>query len=209
MSDEPHDDRERPSQADERSTLVGGDDHGIRRARRRALARYVAAWLLGGALVAGAAVWLIERFSEDEVSLPPVHETELGDAARRAGCTLRTVDPGEVTRPPVDGTPGVAPAPSGVFEDAPSADELVAAMRAGTVVIHHHRELAGEYRDQLREIHDALPEGTIVTPAAEDMPGEIAVTAFRRILSCPAYDESTFEAVRLFQGRFVGSGPDG
>ena len=56
----------------------------------RALALYVVAWLLTGALVAVAAVMLRGGDGDETVTLPPVRQTELTQAARRAGSDLRS-----------------------------------------------------------------------------------------------------------------------
>lgn len=185
------------------------DDARTRRCERRALFRYLAVWIAGGALVATSAVWLVERFGEEQVSLPPVRQVELADAARSAECRLRRVRPGERTRPVVDGPAGMPAAAAGVYEQPAEPYRLVAAMRRGSVVIHYSPALPDSSREQLERLHEAMPEGTIVTPDGSGMPDVLAVTAFRRILGCPRYDRRTFEAVRLFQGRFVGTGPDG
>jgi hypothetical protein len=40
------------------------------------------------------------------------------------------------------------------------------------------------------------------------MPFAVAVTAYRRLLGCRDLNQSSVDAIQLFRGRFVGSGPD-
>lgn len=173
---------------------------------RSATAAYVAAWLVAAAVVAGAAILLLDDGEPEEVSLPPIRETRLVEAAERAGCELRRAAPGDVLDPVVDGLAASEPARAGFYDEAPDSTGLVAALRRGVVVIHFRAAIDGERVDQLREIQEAAPNGTIVTPNST-MPYEIAVTAYRRLLGCPRADDLSFEAALLFRGRFLGSGP--
>lgn len=170
-----------------------------------ALARYVLSWLAGGAVVA---VVLVALLREDAVTLPPVHETELTSAAARAGCDLRRAAPMEVTRPPVDGAAGTVAAAPGIYDTPLEPARLGAAVRRGIVVIHHRPDVPADVRDQLETIQKALPEGTIVTPDRSGMPYELAVTSYRRLLGCRQVRGTWIDALRLFRGRFIGTGPD-
>lgn len=175
---------------------------------RRALATYGAAWLVAAALVAVVAVVVLDGGGPDAVSLPPVEEIELNDAARAAGCELRRERRGERLNPPVSGAAGVVPARADTYEDAPAIGSLVAALRRGLIVIHVRGDLEEERLDLLRSIQEAAPNGTIVTPNETGMRFEVAVTAYRRLLACERLTEASIEALQLFRGRYVGSGPD-
>jgi Protein of unknown function (DUF3105) len=175
---------------------------------RRALVTYGAAWLVAAALVAVVAVVLLDGEEPDAVSLPPVEAIELTDAARAAGCELRRERHGERLNPPVSGAAGVVPARAGTYDDAPDIGSLVAALRHGVIVIHVRGDLDEESVDLLRSIQEAAPNGTIVTPNETDMRYAVAVTAYRRLLACERLTEASLEALQLFRGRYVGSGPD-
>jgi hypothetical protein len=170
-------------------------------------AAYVAAWLAATAVVAALAIVVLDDGEPDEVSLPPIRETQLADAARRAGCELRRVNGEDVSDPTVDGSPAATAARPGFYEDAPDPATLIAALRRGVVVIHFRNELDPTWVDQLRRIQEAAPNGTIVAPNST-MRFEVAATAYRRLLGCPHVTDASFEATMLFRGRFLGSGPD-
>jgi hypothetical protein len=167
---------------------------------------YAAAWLVGAALLVGVLLLLLDGGEPDEVSVPPVRGTELTRAARHAGCELRHARLGERLNPPVDGAAAAEPARPGVYEDAPDELALRAALRHGIVVIHF-RDLEHGDVELLRKLQEAAPDGTIVAPNETGMPFAVAVTAYRRLLGCRRLDESSVDAIQLFRGRFVGSGP--
>jgi hypothetical protein len=174
---------------------------------RLALLGYIGAWLAGAAAIAGLTLLILDSGDRDEVSLPPVRETKLVRAAREAGCELRRAAPGEALNPPVDGAAAATPAPADYYETAPDVPSLIAAMRRGVIVIHVLRPPDDAEGELLRDLQEAVPDGTIVTPNSTRMPFEIAVTAYRRLLGCRDFNSGAVDAVQLFRGRYVGSGP--
>jgi uncharacterized protein DUF3105 len=169
---------------------------------------YAAAWSVAAAAIAVLAVVLLHDSNPQSVSVPPVRETELADAARDAGCQLVHADTrGADLNPAVDG-PAATPAAPGVYEEAPSTAALVGALRRGVVVIQVGAAVPDGTVEQLADVQRALPDGTIVTRASPGMPFAIAVTAYRRLLGCRRYTQRALDAVQLFRGRFVGTGPD-
>ena len=72
-------------------------------------AGYVLAWLAGTAVVAALAIVLLDDGEPEDVSLPPIRETRLLDAAREAGCELRRARPRERCRPSSRGRGPAAP----------------------------------------------------------------------------------------------------
>lgn len=174
---------------------------------RRALARYVALWLVAGAAVAVIGLQLLRGAGENEpVVLPPLRETELVAASRTAGCDLRRERGARALQPAVSGPPAIAGRP-GVYEQTPPPDALIGALRRGIIVIHYRPSLADEPIAQLQRLQAAVPRATIVTPN-ENMRYEVAVTAWRRLLGCDHFREATIDAIRFFRGRYVGLGPD-
>lgn len=172
---------------------------------RRALLRYIVAWAIAGAAIAFAVVSLLH--TDDEVSLPPVKQTDITDAVRAARCDLRRETAGLEGAPAVEGGRGRPAAPR-VYTDPPDPMSLVAAIRRGTIVIHYRPGLPEEFLEALEDVQRTVPTATIVTPNPE-MSYDVAVTAWRRLLGCRRFNAAvTIDAIRLFRGRFVGTGPD-
>ena len=174
---------------------------------RVATAAYIVAWLVGAAVLAGIVIVLLDPGEPEAVSLPPIHETQLVEAAGRAGCELQRSERGDRLDPAVDGPAAPSAAPAGFYDEAPDASSLVAALRRGVVVIHFRADLDGDRVDELRRIQESAPNGTIVA-ANPTMSFQVAATAYRRLLGCPEASDESIEAALLFRGRFLGSGPE-
>jgi hypothetical protein len=188
------------------ATYRRGADGG-RNGSRLATLAYAAAWLVAAAVFVGVLLTVLDTGEPAEVSLPPVQETELAQAAAHAGCELRRAKDGEAVNPPVAGGVGASPARPGFYDESQDRESLVAAMRDGVIVIQF-RDLEESGVDLLRAFQEAVPDGTIVAPNDTGMPFAIAVTAYRRLLGCRELNQSSVDAIQLFRGRFVGSGPD-
>jgi len=172
------------------------------------LLRYVLAWAGGAALVVAVVLVVLGPDDDDAVTLPPVRQIELTAAARAAGCELRSGDAWDVLALPLPGTPRGRAARAGVYDEPPDAAELVAALRRGVIVVQHRADLPERERDELRALQKAIPGGTIVTPEPARSPYAVAAVAWRRVLGCRNYAAGAADAIRLFRGRFIGSGPD-
>jgi hypothetical protein len=181
--------------------------NGDSRSSRLATLTYVAAWVVAATVIVGVLLAVLDSGEPEEISLPPVHETELDEAAARAGCRLQRAGDGERLNPPVVGGAAAAPARPGFYNEPLDAESLLAAMREGVIVIRF-RDVASSDLDLLRDFQHAVPAGTIVAPDNGGMPFAVAVTAYRRLLGCRDLSQSSVDAIQLFRGRFVGSGPD-
>jgi hypothetical protein len=179
------------------------DRHGS----RLATLVYAASWLVAATAIIAGLLVVLGTDEPNEVSLPPVQETELARAARSAGCELRRARAGEQLNPPVVGGTGATPAPAGFYEEPLDPVSLLAAQRSGVIVVQF-RDLESDDVDLLHEFQEAVPDGTIVVPNDTGMPFAVAVTAYRRLLGCSELNQSSVDAIQLFRGRFVGSGPD-
>lgn len=178
-------------------------------ARIRAIARYGLFCFAIGAAVTGLVLAIVRGLDRDmRASLPPVRETQLVRAVQHGSCELRRARSGERLLPPVDGPRTAAAAHPRFYEEAPPADRLTAALRAGLIVIHYRPGLDDERLAQLRTLQTVVPRGTIVTPGASGMRYEVAVAAYRRLLGCMRFTDAAIDAIRLFRGRYIGIGPD-
>ncbi|MDP1849480.1 MAG: DUF3105 domain-containing protein [Solirubrobacteraceae bacterium] len=177
--------------------------------RIRAIARYGLICVAVGAAVTGLVLAIVGGLERDpQASLPPVRETQLVRAVQHGSCELRRARGGERLRPPVDGPSTAAAAQPRFYAEAPPADRLTAALRAGVIVIHYRPGLDEERLAQLRTLQTVVPRGTIVTPGASGMHYEVAVAAYRRLLGCTRFSDAAIDAIRLFRGRYIGIGPD-
>lgn len=189
---------------------ASGKVNGRVQTRARSLARYAFAWTAVAAIIVVAIGGLIQALGgEEEVLLPPVRAFQLDDAAQRAGCELRRARRGEQLNPPVDGPRLPERVRPGVYERPLAPSTLGGAVRQGLVVIHHRPDTPRAVVSDLTELQRAVPEGTIVSVNEALGSTQVAVTAYRRQLACPRYSRRAIDAIRLFRGRFIGSGPDG
>jgi hypothetical protein len=178
-------------------------------ARIPAIARYAVVCVAIGALVAALVVAALGGAGADSrASLPPVREIQLVKAVRASGCELRRARAGEQLLPPIDG-PGAPPARPRLYDEAPPVDQLTAALRRGVIVISYRKDTVDAGRlAQLRALRTVVPDGTIVTPDVSGMRYEVAVAAYRRLLGCRRFTDATIDAIRLFRGRYLGTGPE-
>jgi hypothetical protein len=174
----------------------------------RGVLLYGTIWVAVGAAI--VVFVLITSGGESEPDeLPPVQQTRLDTAAARAGCELARVSDRHPGNPPAGGAPGPQPATPGVYDESPPPGALVAALRRGTVVVHYHPRVEDEIVDQLEALRASVPRATIVTPNATRMTYDVAITAYHRVLACRKLTATALDALRLFRGRYLGSGPDG
>jgi hypothetical protein len=169
---------------------------------------YAAVWRVAAAAAVGVIFAIFGGDAADTVDVPPVRETQLGKAVGRSRCVLRTAAPGERLNPAVDGPAGGRPASAGFYDEPVPTGRLTAAVRRGIVVIQFRHGLADEVVDALKQLQEAVPEGTIVAPNSTGMHFEVAVVAYRRLLGCPRFTAQALDAVQLFRGRFLGAGPE-
>ena len=177
---------------------------------RGGLLRYALVWLAPAGATTALALVLLGGGGDAKApsDLPPVRQTQLDQAARASGCRLVAAGAARRANPRVAGARRSAAPRPGVYGRAPSEDRLVSALREGTIVIHYRPTLPAERREQLTQLQRDAPAGTIVVPNATAMPYELAVAGWQRLLGCRRFDDRTLDAMRLFQGRFVGRGPD-
>lgn len=178
---------------------------GERPGGRRAVLLYALGWILSGTLVVGLLVLALD--GDDAVELGPVQRIELREASAAGRCALEELGPADRSDLPVSGPRPPRAAAPGEYERSPAGPELVGAVRRGIVVVVHTPGLVRERRAELTAVQRGIPAGTIVAPRPRAR-FEVAAVAWRRALRCPRLTPAALDAVRLFQARFVGTGPD-
>jgi hypothetical protein len=174
---------------------------------RRALA-YALRWLTAGAAVAVGVIALLGGGDEPRrsapVVLPPVREIALLDAVRHSNCRLRRLHRGSALTRAGPRTDAATP---GSYRTALRASALGAALRRGIIAIQYHPRVPHHVVDQLTVLQRAVPRGTIVAPLGTPAADALVVAAYGRVLRCPRADDTALNALRLFRGRYVGTGP--
>jgi len=176
-----------------------------------AVATYALGWLCAGALIAGALTLIFHERDDgraNTVALPPVRERALPAAARHAGCELRRLHRDDHLAVAMRRGGGAAAKPAAY--DAPvHARALGGALRHGLIVIEYRGDAAPEFVRQLGDLQRAQPRATIVAPNGRPSGYAVVAASSRRLLGCRMIGSRTFDAVRLFQGRYVGVRPAG
>lgn len=221
-----------------RAERVAAEEAAARSDARRRRLGIVLGVVLGLAAAGAIAVAVFSGSAEDpgpvmptatvaSVPIPPQRATELGPAARGAGCSLRTFKDGPRDRghtesrvrykqnPPVFGPhyPVQASDGSYVGRPAPSLEHLVHALEHGRVLIWYRPAIAeqriGQLQTLFREPFAGRPAGYKQTLVAHpDMPFAVAATTWGQQIGCPEINESTFDALRAFRTTYVDQAPE-
>lgn len=164
---------------------------------------------------------------EREGTAPPA-TTELSgkDAAKKADCVLRlklkdeghehispsAPTPNYGTNPPTSGPHAEAPyqEADGAYSETPDEKFFVHSLEHGRMEIQYSPDLPEEDQLALKGLYDTMFGGTLLFPN-DNMPYEVAATAWTKMLACPKYKgAATLDAIRAFGkenwGRFGGEG---
>lgn len=126
------------------------------------------------------------------------------------------------TVPPTSGDHygGTAEAGSGAFADGaylerPSTARVVHSMEHGRVEIHYDPNLPEDQQLAIKGVFDEDPGGILLFPDGEApyAPDDktqyaVALTAWTRLVICPAYDPIVLDVIRNFRDTYRGSAPE-
>lgn len=162
------------------------------------------------------------------VPIPPARTTELRAAARAAGCQLRTFTPGRNDQqhvagpvryrqePPVFGPHNQVPARDGnyVGQGSPPTEQLVHTLEHGRVIIWYRPAIGDRRIGQLETLFSepfaGQPSGyKQVLVERPRMPFAVAATSWGQQLTCRAFTDRAFDALRAFRAAYVGKAPEG
>lgn len=143
-------------------------------------------------------------------AVPPRKVTDLGQAARAAGCTAESQRsegndhvPTAVAyrgKPPHSGDHSLESAEDGAYRALPVAKEqFVHSLEHGRVHVQYRPNAPDALQGRLKALYDEDPYHMILTPAITPMPYEVAVTAWTETLTCPRANEGVFDAIRAFR----------
>jgi hypothetical protein len=145
---------------------------------------------------------------------PPVQETDLKAAAKKAGCVvkLELVDEGNEylpakspapkykTNPPTSGNHVEPPyqQADGAYKQTPSKIDYVHSLEHGRLEIQYAPRLPEKDQLALKGLYDTMYGATLLFPNPE-MPYEVAATAWTKLIGCPSYQgAATLDAIRAF-----------
>jgi hypothetical protein len=201
-------------------------------ARKRRLYAIVA----GGVLVVGAVVAVVVAVSaggggssanngqfgfstKPKVAAPPPPQKlpDLAKAASAAGCKLdnppiegRTHVAGNVkyhTNPPTSGNHYPIPQDDGVYTRMPPLTHLVHTLEHGRVEIQYKPSIGPKRLAQLGGLYNEDPQYALLFPNPK-MPYEVAVTAWGHLAGCKKVTDASFDVIRDFKRRYLGTSPE-
>jgi hypothetical protein len=207
--------------------------------RRRRLVGYGAGAALALAAVVVVAVLLLSGGGEgDQASaevlpdggeVPRQQMTELEEAARAAGCELKserakgrehTASLSErvqySTNPPTSGNHFVEPAGDAAYGEPPQDEELVHTLEHSRVIVWFKPGLPEDARANLKALYDSDTYQMLIVPRPK-MPYHVAASAWSRepepegtgrLLGCKRYNEQVFDALRTFRDEHRSNGPE-
>jgi hypothetical protein len=162
---------------------------------------------------------------------PALEQGDLALAAKAAGCQLREDLPDEgathvdnqtevtyETNPPTSGNHNPTWVADGAYltplrtnPQAAGNDlnirNFVHAMEHGRVEIQYSSKLPEDQQLLLKGVFDEDPAGMLMYPN-DDMPVDVAVTAWRQLLTCPTFDPAVVDAIRNFRDIHRGQAPE-
>jgi hypothetical protein len=203
----------------------------LEEARKRRVYSIVA----GGVLLVGATVAVIvavaagggssssdsafgfSKTASPSATPPPEKIADLQQAAKAAGCILlnppiegRTHVTGKVkyhTNPPTSGNHYPIPQDDGVYKQTPPFTHLVHTLEHGRIEIQYKSSIDPKRIAQLGGLYNADKSYTVLFPNSK-MPYRVAVTAWGHLAGCKKVNDATFDLIRDFKRRYLGTGPE-
>ncbi len=159
--------------------------------------------------------------------VPKQQITDLREAARAAGCTLRSTRAANRehvdrnlrygTNPPTSGPHAPTPAADGAYGEAPPDTALVHSMEHGRVLLWFRPNLPKDIRATLKALFDKEKGFQLLAVPRRNMPFALAASAWGRepepngtgyLLGCPRPSDRSFDALEAFLQEHRGNGPE-
>jgi hypothetical protein len=182
-----------------------------------AVVAIVIAVAAGGGGGDSAAAFGFSKTAKSASTPPPQRISELQQAASAAKCILRnppiegrTHVTGKVTyhtNPPTSGNHYPIPQPDGVYTKTPPFTHLVHTLEHGRVEIQYKPGISPRRLAQLGGIYNEDKSYTLLFPNAS-MPYKVAVTAWGHLAGCKTVTNETFDVIRAFKKRYLGTAPE-
>ena len=159
-----------------------------------------------------------EQVAAGDASVPAVKITDLDEAAQAAGCKVEefesegrghtTEDVQYETNPPTSGSHDPQASQDGVYPEAPDLEQSVHALEHGRVNIQYKQGTPANRVAQLETMVAEEVQGTggyhtLLFENQTDMEAAVAVTSWTRSLTCPAFNDKVFDAIRAFREKAI------
>jgi hypothetical protein len=115
--------------------------------------------------------------------------------------------PRYTTEPPNSGEHDDVPLADGAYLETPDDRYFVHSMEHGRVAVEYQPTLAEEDQLALKGLIDSDPDGMLLFPY-EEMPYEVAATAWTNVIGCDSFGPDTVAAIQAFRDEFRGNGPE-
>lgn len=215
-----------------RAERIANEQEASAQAARKRLVLIVGSAVLAAAVVAVVIILAVGGSDDhtnignhegdiEAVAIPPVEITDLDQAAKAAGCVLKsypnygrghTADPVTYkTNPPTSGKHYPTPADDGAYtpDETPPPNELVHSLEHGRVVIWYSPTTTKKQLGQLKSVFDEDEAYHVILAENQTgMPYAVAATAWTELLGCKTISDKTFDALRAFREKYTDEGPE-
>ena len=156
--------------------------------------------------------------TEGDTAVPARRITDLDEAVNAAGCKLeQTEDKGSghteeaveyETSPPTSGSHTPEAAQDGVYPDPPEVGPTVHSLEHGRVNVQYKPGTPQNRINQLETMVSEEVQGTsgyktLLFENQTQMTAAVAATSWTRSLTCPAFNDKVFDAIRAFRDKVV------
>jgi hypothetical protein len=159
------------------------------------------------------------------VTLPEQQIGDLQEAARAAGCRLRSPEiegathetrqfaaSDYKTNPPTSGNHYPEWYEDGVYEpgDAPDLGRLVHTLEHGRINVQYKPGTPAETVEQLEALLAEQSDGyhMLLYENTTGMDAAVAATMWGQSLTCPEMNDQVFDAIRTFRNEYIDTGPE-
>src|SRR4051812_36650124 len=163
--------------------------------------------------------------ASSEVTLPACKIENLEDAAKAAGCTLKTYPiEGSThvstpvkykTNPPTSGDHNPVPAEDGIYDpgNEPAKEHFVHSLEHGRVEFQYAKGSPQKTIDTLVALYNEPINGSpgyhaLVFENNTNMPAKVAAVAWGQSLTCDTLNDAAIDAMRAFRERYTDKGPE-
>jgi uncharacterized protein DUF3105 len=182
-----------------------------------ATAAVIVALAAGGGSSGSDSAFGFSKSASPSATPPPEKVGDLAQAAKAADCTLKnppiegrthvTKNVKYHTNPPTSGNHYPVPQDDGVYKETPPLTHLVHTLEHGRIEIQYDPSIDPKRLAQLGGLYNEDKSYTLLFPNSK-MPYKLAVTAWGHLAGCKKIKDASFDLIRTFKRRYLGTGPE-